>query len=262
MTSLKQRLQQQAQQASAVDKTDLSVEGAQSREVQLWPKGVYRGRVVEVIEYGIQPQKPFQGQAKPPAEEVQLRIMLFPNARVKQHLGAEVQPLFIRMWPIAVYNSARSKSKQAFDRMNTDGSAKHFREFIGEAFRFKLDVSTANGKEFNRIDLLGTLPAVDEDTGKPLPVPEAPEDRLVLFTFVKPMKEMWDKLHIAGNRPDGTSKNFIQEKIIGAMNFKGSDVERMLQGESAPIIPEAVQSVPVQDSDDELPEPPTDDEDY
>ena len=276
MSNLKTRLQEQARQASAVSTTDLREENSQ-REAQLWPAGIYRGRIAEVIEYGVQKQKPFQGVAKAPAEEVQLRVMLFPTQKVKKELGEDTKPLFIRLWPLTVYNAARSKSKQAFDKLNVDGTAKHFREFIGEAYRFKLEVkANREGGKFNTVDLLSTLPAVNEETGEPLQVPEVPDDRLVLFTFVKPIKEMWDRLHIEGQRGDGTSKNFIQEKIMSALNFAGSDVEAMLKGTEASLAdvvePAATPVAPAKKKapkaaqpvveDDELPEPPTDDEDY
>lgn len=255
MSDLKKSLQQQAKQASSASNVDLREE-ATTRSVVMWPAGIYRGRVVEVIELGLQPQT-FEGQAKPPAEEVQLRVMLFPNQLIKKELGDDVQPLMIRLWPLAVRNSSRSKSKISFDRMNHTGEAKHFREFIGEAFRFKLGVRVdSTGKQFNFIDLPNTLPAIDEETGKPLAVPEAPDDKLILFTFHSPMKEMWAKLKIDGAKTDGTSKNFIQEKILAALNFKGSDVDRMLQGGSK----EAALKVEDVTSEDELPEPPTDDE--
>lgn len=265
MTDLKTRLQQQAKETSAVDTTDLREE-SKAREVKVWPEGIYRGRVIEVIEYGIQPQS-YEGKSKAPAEEVEFRVMLFPSQRIKKELGENTSPIYLRSWPIALYNTPNSKSKKVFDLMNVTGDAKHFREFIGEAFRFKVvHKTTAKGK-INALDLLGTLPAVDEETGKLLSVPEAPEDKLVLFTFIKPMKEMWDKLHIEGSKQDGTSKNFIQEKIMRALNFKGSDVEAMLKGAAsgvdttAPIIPDAVADTSFE-AFDELPEPPTDDDAY
>lgn len=273
MSNLKTRLQEQARQASTVSNVDLREESSGGSSV-VWPAGVYRGRIAEVIEYGVQKQRPFQGTAKAPAEEVQLRVMLFPTQKVKKDLGEDVKPLFIRLWPMTIYNAARSKSKQTFDKMNIDGTAKHFREFIGEAFRFKLEVKTKDGRSFNSVDLLSTLPAINEETGEPLPVPEVPDDRLILFTFNKPLKEMWDRLHIDGKREDGTSKNFIQEKIIGALNFPGSDVEAMLKGAGeslaevveAPATPApAKKAAPKKAApvvEDELPEPPTDDEDY
>lgn len=259
MTDLKKSLQAAARKASEQSSVDMREETTTTQK--LWPDGVYRGRVAEVIEYGIQAQRPYQGQEKAPAEEVQLRIMLFPNNVVKKALGDDVKPLLIRVWPLAVYNSPRSKSKQVFDLMNTTGDARNFREFIGEAFRFKLVTRTnSKGNKFQDIDLKGTLPAVDEETGKPLPVPEVPEDKLTLFTFNSPIKEMWDRLKIEGTRPDGTSKNFIQEKILAALNFKGSDVDRMLAGGDV-VIPEAVADTS-SEGFDSLPEPPTEDDDY
>lgn len=257
MTDLKKSLQEQARKLAELDSTDMSQTQSAPRAV-LWPEGIYRGRVAEVIEYGVQTQRPFQGTAKAPAEEVQLRIMLFPNAAVKKALGDDVQPLMVRVWPFALYNSARSKSKQIFDAMNAGGDAKNFREFIGEAFRFKL-VTTTSSKDpkakFQTIDLKSTLPAIDEETLKPLNVPEVPDDKLILFTFNKPIKEMWDKLKVEGTREDGSSKNFIQDKIVSALNFKGSDVERMLKGE-VPTVKAATEAT----ESDELPEPPTDDD--
>lgn len=239
MVDFKATLKANAQQVSNQSSVDLKEASSIAAETQVWPKGMYRARVVEVVEFGVQDGRVWEGKKKAPAEEIRLGWMLFPNAIVKKQFGNDVGPLLVRTWPFSIYSSSKANSKILFDKMNNGGDAKHFREFIGDAFRVGLDVAkNKDGKEFNKIGVTASvLPAINEETGEPLDVPEAPESAYVLFTFTNPIPEMWDKLHIEGKRDDGTSKNFIQEKIMSAKNYPGSDVERLVKSREGKAVP-------------------------
>lgn len=225
-----------------------------------WPAGVYRGRVVEVVEFGLQPQE-YQGETKSPSREVRLGVMLFPNQRVKQELGVDVKPKIVRSRPLKVSTNGKAGGKAVFDRLNVTGEYKGFVQFIGDAYRFVLkDYVSKAGRKSQVIDWAATTPAIDDETGKRLAVPEAPEESLVLFSFQKPDIAMWNRLKIDGVREDGSSKNYIQETILSALDFKGSAVEAMLAGEGV----ELPEPCPIEDKPAtpakaaKLPPPPVD----
>lgn len=85
------------------------------------------------------------------------------------------------------------------------------------------------------------VPVIDEDgedTGevRQVPVRDLVGD-LKLFLWDNPQPKFWESLFIegtytrkVGDKEEEVSKNFIQEKILGAKNFEGSPLQGMLQG--------------------------------
>lgn len=259
------KLKNIANEAAKTSSVDMSESSSGGGAAQTWPVGNYRGRIVEVVEFGMQPQE-YQGERKAPSRELRLGVMLFPNKRVKELYGEDVAPKVVRSRDIKVSNNSRAGAKAIFDRLNVGGDATNFAQFIGDAYKFKLDdyVSKA-GRKSQVIDWSVTSAAIDDDTGKPLSVPEAPEAAYTMFLFDQPSKEMWDKLHIPGVTEQGKSKNFIQEKILAALDYKGSALEALLRGT---VLPEPQGALVEQEDfageDDipEMPEPPTVDDEY
>lgn len=69
----------------------------------------------------------------------------------------------------------------------------------------------------------------DPETGELRKVSVAPAvSELRLFLWDYPDLEQWDSLKIEGTRDDGSSKNFIQDKIRAAENFVGSPIYNLL----------------------------------
>lgn len=258
-------LKSAANEAAKVAPVDMSETGTGGSANVDWPEGVYRGRIVEVVEYGLQPRE-FDGAKKTPSRSLRLGVMLFPSTKVREALGGEASPKIVRSRELHLSNHGKAGAKQIFDRLNVNKTYQHFAQAIGDAYKFTLrNHVSSTGRKSQVIDWASTQPALDDDTGKPLAVPEAPADAYTLFLFDNPSREMWDKLRIEGKREDGTSKNFLQEKILSALDFRGSALEAMLNGgkdaKPLPSLPEPVED----DADldvglDELPEPPTDDE--
>lgn len=148
-------------------------------------------------------------------------------------------PNFMGTWDMALGNNEKSKAKRIFDKLNYKGGARHFAQLLGEGFLIPVklvDVPAKNGKpasQRNELDLLNALAPFDVVSRQPYPIPAAPDDAYQLFLWNKPTKEGWDALHIDGQRDDGTSKNFLQDKILGAVDFMGSPLETLLRGAGA-----------------------------
>lgn len=234
MSKLNQ-IQQLANQQAEVSEDMNEASGSGSK---LLPAGAYLGRVCEYIDLGVQPQE-FNGKAKDPAPQIRIGVALFgPNAQ-----GADGSPYIMRSSDITVYRNDKAGAFKAFKAMNWKGdkNIKHFAQFLGQAFIFQVGVKTSktSNRQYNTLDLDKTTAAINPLDNSMYPVPELTDDlyRVLLWDF--PTKEDWDALFIDGNRDDGKSKNFIQEKIMSALNFQGSPLQLLLAGAGINTLPSA-----------------------
>lgn len=81
----------------------------------------------------------------------------------------------------------------------------------------------------NQVFTFKSVQFEDEETGELRKIAVAPaisEPRL--FLWDSPTLAQWDSLYIEGQRDDGTSKNFLQERIRQAENFEGSPIQLLL----------------------------------
>ncbi len=242
-------LQNLKAQAAAVAETSVDMNEAQTGGGggRLIPGGQYVGRVVEYTDYGTQPQE-YQGAAKEPAPEVRLGVCLFYTDPEK---AGDPAPYVLRAREFAVSRNEKATAFKAFSALNykRDKNIKHFAQFLGEAFLFSVAVKKgkqAPFREYNVIEWDKTAPPKDPMTKQDYAVPEAADELYKLFLWYNPTKEGWDGLHIDGQRDDGTSKNFIQEKILGALDYQGSPLQLLLEangavipGAAAPAAPQA-----------------------
>ncbi len=211
------------------------------------------GRFIEYIEIGKQPQKPYQGKPKPPADEVRLTFeLLHPKKNLKEYEDdnkeKRIRGEYVTI-KIAKKLSDKAKFKKLFAAM-TYGRAdiKHMAQMLGEAFIINIyhNIVDKDGKKVTYVNLdkdgaygIGAPFIIDPlaETKTPVPVRDAIRP-LRLFLFENPTKETWDSLFIDGTKEVKTdsgeikhvSKNWLQELIMSATNFKGSALEAMLGG--------------------------------
>lgn len=240
MTAI-QRLREQAAaaaQQAAIDMSQASTGGGGER--RLYPAGFALAQLVEVIEFGKQPQE-FGGKAKQPALEFRLGFALWggdPANPAECYNNADGTPGFIRTWDIALSNNEKARAKLLFDKLNYKGTAKSFAELIGEKYLVPITVKTSKSdatKKFNDIDLKDIRPPFDPVSRQPYGIPDAPDSMYRMFLWAMPTKEGWDSLHIEGTNDAGKSKNFLQEKCYAALDFPGSPLEQLLRGAGAHI---------------------------
>lgn len=223
------------------------------------PDEGYRGaRLIEYIELGLQPQT-YGGKPKPPCMEVAIAFELFGNnertkdiiahtdedGKVTHKTGTRYQ-----LMPMTVKIQEKAGFKKLFLKMaNGRQDVKSVFRMMGEAFRLgivhvvreasegKKEATFANMKNKDGAWLIGpALVQKRDDMGNPDGPPtvmKVPEPRLPMKLFImeRPTQESWDSLFIDGTyEKDGkdVSKNRIQQKILGSINFKGSALETML----------------------------------
>jgi hypothetical protein len=216
------------------------------------PAGKTVARFVAYIELGKQPQRPFQGKAKPPCEEVRLVFeLLHPkkNIRTIQVDGKDVTVADTIGMTVAKKLGDKAKFKKIFDMMRygRDG-VKHMAQMLGNEFIvtvFHNEVEKDGKKTVyaNLNDAAGTYhigspfivdPLTEESKKVPVPANIRP---LQLFLFDNPTKETWDSLFIDGHREikngdqvEQRSNNWLQERIMSAVNYQGSALHTLLAG--------------------------------
>lgn len=237
-------------QADALAQHDVGMDMSQAKKTEsfLLPEGSAVARLVEYIEFGSQPQE-YQGKAKPAKMEFRLGFALYGDKYVKE----DGTPRVISTFDIPLDNASKSKAFLIFSRMNHKKVYKNFAQMLGETFvvsiKHKVD---SKGVVRANLDLSAVGPAIDAMTGRPYNVPEAPGDLYKVFLWNSPTQEQWDSLYIEGTRDDGRSKNFLQEKCLRALNYNGSKLQALLEGD----VPQDMVASPWADTmpnDDDIP---------
>lgn len=216
------------------------------------PAGWTPARFVGYVEMGVQPGGKYQGKPKPDVDQVRLIFELLGEKHIRElDDGRKV----CNRYEFNIKKSLHPKASFAklFDQMAEGHEGiTHFGQLLGEAFRIKIshNVVKKDGKDITYVNISDKAgynitpprkPEYDEDeniTGyKKIKVPEMMGEPK-LFLFDEPTQEAWDALFIDGEKEvkgdDGEtttkSRNWLQEKITQAKNFKGSALEQMVGG--------------------------------
>ena len=222
-----------AADAAAEQGPDMN-EATKGGERRLIPAGYAFARLVEYIDFGLQPQE-FGGKVMDPAQEFQVGFALWGEGYQDPETG---EPYLLRPFSMKLSRNEKSKSYKLFKALNYKGTAKAFPQLLGEAYLVKIE--HVKGKDDTvraRLDMQGILPPVDPVSRKPYNIPEAPDELYRMFLWENPTIEAWDDLFIDGTWDDGRSKNFIQERIMSALDYEGSALQEVLEGGAA-LLPE------------------------
>lgn len=216
---------------TAVDMTEEQSGGAGKK---LLPAGFSLGRICEYIEFGSQPQS-FEGQPKAPADEISIGCELYDEGYANDDGTAYVD----HGMSFSVTRTAKSNAFKAFKNLNWQSLATRWLQLVGKPYLFKIEQKTSQKtkKPYSFIDLQATLPPLDARTRKPYDCPALDVKNLRVFLWDAPQLAHWDSLEIKGN-------NFIQEKILSALNFAGSPLEALLMTAGREI------KIPVKKADD------------
>ena len=182
--------------------------------------GTYPARVVQLIDFGLQPQRPYMGQEKKPAYELGITYELV-DEFMKDEEGNDIEdkPRWIsETLPVHPLVADKAKSTQRYTTFDPDLVQK------GD-FSFLLDkpcnVTVVNNKSGDKVyDNVASISAMRQRDADKCPKLKNPA-------------KMFDL-----DNPDLTIFNsfpkWIQEKIQGNLNYKGSRLEKLLGGKSAP----------------------------
>jgi hypothetical protein len=220
------------------------------------PTGYAFARLVEYVEYGTQPQT-MQGQPKPPSKEFTLGFALTgfaPNPDPTQpalpYANDDGTPYILRTFSIKESANDKAGAYLLFKSMNWKGDKTHFAQLLTDGFLVRIEQYTSKtpgSKPRSIINLKDIRPPVQSNpvTGQTEAYPIAParEQDLKLFLWDYPTEAAWETFKIDGLNDDGSSKNFIQDKMLGALDFSGSSLEAMLVGSGKPFTRPAPKAV-------------------
>jgi len=199
------------------------------------PEGWSVARLVQYIEKG-KHITVHQGKAKDPALQFELGFALYSPGYVNE----DGTPYIINTFDMTKSRNEKAKAFKWFKAMNYKGLAKNFAGLIGDGHVFLVEIkdyvskTAAPGTEPKSI-VADVRPGIDLINKTEYVCPAVRTEDLFLFSWAMPTLEGWDALFIEGTNDQGKSKNWVQEKIAGATDFRGSALEGLLIQNSRPI---------------------------
>jgi hypothetical protein len=202
--------------------------------------GNYPVRTVQIIDYGIQPQRPYMGQDKPPVQEIGLTYE-FLDEFMKNEAGEEQldKPRWLsEQMPLHALKADKARSTQRY--MALDPKVVYEGDFSKLLdIPAMLTVVNNPGKEGKVYDNVGALSPM-----RPRDAANAPQlvNKPVFFDLDAPDMAVFGKF-----------PKWIQEKIQGNLNFQGSPLQKALKGGGAKEQPKKEEPVAEEAEDDNNP---------
>ena len=232
-----------------------------SFERELPEAGACQLRFVGYVELG-KHYGMFKGiQKKNPDREVKLTFEVVSP----RHTKGKDYPVTISLTTLGISTNAKSKYHKLFKAMAMgDESIKHLAQCLGKAYCGKIFHATYKNKKGEEVTFatlqnpdtkeFAILPPVVEDyeTGETRKVNVAPaKSEIICFVWNKPLLKMWNAIHIEGTTDDGRSKNWMQERCLEAVDFKGSPLQAMLTLNNMPTeVEKPEDNAPAPDAED------------
>lgn len=192
--------------------------------------GVYPARLVQILDLGLQPQRPYQGQEKPPAPEISLTYELVDTFCVDEN-GNELEdkPRWIsETFPLYSIDKDKAKSTKryfALDPKGLDGG--DFAAQVEKPINVTIVLNEKGEKVYVNVAHIAAMR--ERDAAKCPPLKNPPK----VFDLDAP------DMTIFGSLPQ-----WLQDKIKSNLNFKGSKLEAAIGGKP-----------PVEEKPQEAPEP-------
>lgn len=248
-----EELMLEAQEAEATG-LDMSTPGTGGGSgPRVFPKGYAFARLVKYIEVGVHPQS-FQGKPKDPCLEFFLEFALYNTGQEQPgdtYMNDDGKPGSYRTWNFRAGNNEKSATYKLFKKLNYAGTAKSFGALLGQGFLLPFkheEVPAKDGKPAytrSALDYDNILPGFDQISKAPYPIPAPTPEMLGLFYYKNPKQVSWNRLYIEGtNSTTGKSKNWIQEKILSSVDYIGSPLQMLLEGNTTNMPSLAVPGVP------------------
>ena len=180
------------------------------------PAGVYPGRLVQIIDFGLQPQRPYKGADKPPAPEIGLTYELVDTFLIDEE-GKEIEdkPRWVsETLPFYGLYADKAKSTQrylAFDP-NQDWGGN-----FAQAITLPVNITIVNNKVGDKVydNVASISPMRPRDAEKCPELKNPPK----VFDLDNPDKAVFEAF-----------PEWIREKIKSNLNFAGSPLQKLVGG--------------------------------
>lgn len=179
------------------------------------PAGVYPGRIVQLIDLGLQPQKPFAGKEKQPAFELILGYELV-DEFMKDEDGNDIpdKPRWVsETLPVYGLEADKAKSTQRYLALDPN---QNFEGDFTKLVNLPCNVAIVNNQVGDKTyDNVGSIsPMRPRDAANCPELKNAPR----VFDLDNPDIAMFNSF-----------PKWIQDKVKGNLNFKGSKLEAALK---------------------------------
>jgi hypothetical protein len=200
--------------------------------------GTYPARLVLIADLGLQPQRPYQGQDKPPAYEILTTYELV-DEFLQDEDGNDIldKPRWVsENFPLFSLSSERAKSTVRYNAIAGADDSGDWSALIGKPVMVTLvqnpGKGASAGKVFTNVTNVSAMRAKDIDG-----VPDLVNQPLV-FDMDDPTMDDYDRL-----------PEWVQEKIKKGLEFEGSPLQTRLNEEAV----EDAEDSPIDLEQDELP---------
>lgn len=177
--------------------------------------GTYQARIVQIIDLGVQPQREFKGQAKPPAQEILVTYELL-DEFMKDENGEEMtdKPRWVsERFALRSINSDLAKSTKRYKALTDDPSG-DFTLLINVPCMVTITQSLGkNGKTYNNVASVSKMRAKDAEKAPPL------LNSQVIFSIDEP--DNWNDV-----------AEWIQKIIKGNIHYEGSKLKDFIENNS------------------------------
>ncbi len=178
--------------------------------------GTYPARLVQIIDLGLQAQRPFQGKDKPPAQEIMLTYELVDTFMLDEN-GKELEdkPRWIsETLPFYGLYADKAKSTQRYNALDPSGEFDgDFSKAIGQPINVTIVNNAVGDKVYDNIATISAMRPRDADKCPELVNPSK------LFDLDNPDMEVFNAL-----------PEWLRDKIKSNLNYKGSPLEQVLNG--------------------------------
>lgn len=176
--------------------------------------GVYPGRLVQVIDLGVQPQRPYQGKDKPPAQEIMVTYELV-DEFMKDEDGNDVEDKPRWISENFVLHSLQADMAKSTKRYHAFDPDEHLEGDWGKLVGSPINITIVNNKNGDKIyDNVANLSAM-----RPKDAANCPDliNPTKVFDLDDPDMEVFAAL-----------PKWIQEKLTSNLNYKGSVLEEKI----------------------------------
>lgn len=175
---------------------------------------VYRARLVQVIDLGLQPQKPYQGKEKPPVQEVMFTYELC-DEFMKDEDGNEIKdkPRWVsETLPFYGLFADKAKSTQRYNAFDPTGACDgDVSRCIGVPINLTIVNNVVGDKTYNNVGNVASMAAKKAATCPDLVNPSK------VLDLDAPNMEVFNAL-----------PEWLREKIKSNLNFQGSVLQQKL----------------------------------
>ena len=174
----------------------------------------YPARVAQIIDFGVQPQRPYKGKDKPPAHEISLSYELLDAFMVDEN-GKELEdkPRWIsETFALRNIDADLAKSTKRYMALDPNMDAGgDFTRLIGTPCLVTVAVNTVGDKVYENVSAVTPMRAKEAE--KAVELKNTPR----VFTLDDPDMKVWE-----------TFPDWIKKKIKENLEFRGSKLENAL----------------------------------